>query len=326
MSDLITILGAGVGGLVAATALSEAGARVRIIERGPAAGPQQCSWFAGGMLSPFCEQVHAEPAIPELGATALAWWQKHHAGTVRGGSLIVAAARDRSELDYFAARSRGHRRLDAAGIAELEPDLVERFSHGLFFPDEGHVDPRTALPDLARQLQERGVPIEWNTDAADLDLAGTVLDCRGLAARDRIEQLRGVRGEMLHIQSDEFCLHRPVRLLHPRGTVYAIPRHDGQLMIGGTMVESADGGPVTLRSAVELLNGAYALHPVLAEARVLEFGAGIRPALPDNLPRVWQQDGRWYLNGLFRHGFLLSPAMAEAAVAALVHSRSEAIK
>lgn len=91
MSGLITILGAGVGGLVAATALSEAGVRVRILERGPEAGPQQCSWFAGGMLSPFCEQVHADPAIPELGAKALAWWQNHHAATVRAGSLIVTS-------------------------------------------------------------------------------------------------------------------------------------------------------------------------------------------------------------------------------------------
>ena len=56
-------------------------------------------------------------------------------------------------------------------------------------------------------------------------------------------------------------------------------------MIGATSIESEDRG-VTLRSALELLSAAYALHPAFGEARIVEFGAGLRPAYPDNLPRI----------------------------------------
>ena len=90
---------------------------------------------------------------------------------------------------------------------------------------------------------------------------GTVIDCRGFAARDALPELRGVRGEMLLVRTREISLRRPVRLLHPRIPLYIAPRADGVFMIGATMIESADQGGVSVRSAIELLSAAYALHP-----------------------------------------------------------------
>ena len=52
-----------------------------------------------------------------------------------------------------------------------------------------------------------------------------------------------------------------------------------------------------------------------AEARILEFGAGLRPAFPDNLPRIEIDAKRISVNGLYRHGFLLAPALAELTLA-----------
>jgi hypothetical protein len=57
-------------------------------------------------------------------------------------------------------------------------------------------------------------------------------------------------------------------------------------MVGATMIESEFAGPITARSLMELLNAAYALHPAFADAVVVETGAGIRPAFPDNFPRA----------------------------------------
>ena len=82
-------------------------------------------------------------------------------------------------------------------------------------------------------------------------------------------------------------------------------------MVGATMIESSAPGPVTLRSMMELLGALYTLHPGFAEAEILETGAGLRPAFADNLPRVQRFDGCWHVNGLFRHGYLLAPAMAQ---------------
>ncbi len=93
-----------------------------------------------------------------------------------------------------------------------------------------------------------------------------------------------------------------------------IPRDGNRFMLGATSIESEDTG-VSVRSALELLSAAYAVHPAFGEARILEFGAGLRPAFPDNLPRIAVGATRISVNGLYRHGFLLAPALAELTLA-----------
>lgn len=310
----VSVIGAGVAGLVAALELAERGARVEMIERGTRVGERACSWFAGGMLAPWCERENAEAAVVALGQLALDWWPRHVPATACRGTLVVAPPRDSGELQRFAQRTERHAWVDAARLAELEPDLAGRFRQGLYFPDEAHLDPRQALAALAARLQEMGVPIRFGTEAsADAIEADHVLDCRGFAARDALGELRGVRGEMLLVRSRDITLSRPVRLLHPRIPLYVVPRADGLFMIGATMLESAGRGGVTARSAVELLNGAYALHPAFGEAEIVELGADIRPAFADNLPRLVRCGRTLHLNGLYRHGFLLAPALARQA-------------
>ena len=115
---------------------------------------------------------------------------------------------------------------------------------------------------------------------------------------------------MLVLRCPEVSLSRPVRLLHPRVPIYLVPRGGGIYMLGATMIESDRRGPVTVRSVLELLSAAYALHPAFGEAEIIEMGADARPAFPDNLPRIGMAGGRLYANGLFRHGYLLAPALA----------------
>ena len=149
-----------------------------------------------------------------------------------------------------------------------------------------------------------------------------VIDCTGAARINHLPGLRGVRGEMLSLETDEIKLSRPIRLLHPRHPIYIVPREKNRFMVGATMIESADAGPITARSLMELLNAAYALHPTFGEARLLETGAGVRPAFADNLPRVIDDGDTIHVNGLHRHGFLLAPAMA-GEVARLLLSRQK---
>ena len=137
-----------------------------------------------------------------------------------------------------------------------------------------------------------------------------MIDCRGLAAQESLPELRGVKGEMVILRTDDVQLDRPVRLLHPRFPLYIVPRGDGVFMLGATQIESGERSRATVRSVVELLNAAYALHPAFGEAELLEVGVDARPAFPDNLPRITGRDGKIYVNGLFRHGYLLAPAMA----------------
>jgi glycine oxidase len=315
------VLGAGVAGLACAVELAGRGVTVEVLERGERLGAACCSWYAGGMLAPWCERESAEPLVTALGLESLTWWPAKFPGTVRRGSLVVAHGRDAGELRQFARRTEHHQWLDTEGIAALEPDLAGRFSQALYFPQEGHLDPRAALAALAQRLAALGVAIRFGVGAEACQKAvvaaqaagGALIDCRGLAARDELRDLRGVKGEMLVVRLLDVSLSRPVRVLHPRVPVYIVPRGDGHYMIGATMIESDEPTRITARSLLELLGAAYALHPAFGEAEVVEIGTGVRPAFPDNLPRVKRIGGTIYVNGLYRHGFLLAPALARHA-------------
>ena len=314
------VLGAGVAGLACAVELAERGVAVEVLERGERLGAG-CSWYAGGMLAPWCERESAEPPIVTLGLEALGWWPARFPGTVHHGSLVVAHGRDTGELRQFARRTEHYEWLDGEGIAALEPDLAGRFSQALYFPEEGHLDPRGALAALAERLTALGGTIRFGVGAEGgregalaAQAGGTaVVDCRGLEARDVLQDLRGVKGEMLVVRLPDVSLSRPVRVLHPRVPVYIVPRGDGHYMIGATMIESDQPTRITARSLLELLGAAYALHPAFGEAEIVEIGTGVRPAFPDNLPRVERIGGTIYVNGLYRHGFLLAPALARHA-------------
>ena len=304
------IKGAGVAGLTAAFALARKGLDVIVADTNtPGTG---ASHYAGGMLAPWCEGETAPEAVIEAGERAIGWWDEALPGLVeRKGTLVVAPARDQSELERFARRTRRHEWLDEMRIAELEPVLAGRFRRGLFFRDEAHIDPRLALARLADALTGMGVPV---LSQANESAFSHVIDCTGRAAITPGSQLRGVRGEMLYLRTDEITLSRPVRLLHPRIPLYVVPRGGGRFMVGATMIESEREGPISARSLMELLNAAYALHPAFGEAEVIETGTGIRPAYADNIPRLTGSGRHLAINGMYRHGFLMAPKLAEELV------------
>ncbi len=313
MAADVTIVGAGVVGLCVASELADRGVSVELYDRGERIGAAACSWWAGGMLAPWCERESAEEQVARLGEESADWWEKHTDAVTRGGTLVVAQGRDRAELQRFARRTDHFREVDEAGIAELEPSLAGRFRNGLFFPDEAHLAPRTVIQRLADRLVKKGVPIHLGTDGRDAPVGRLAIDCRGLAAKDRLADLRGVKGEMLVLRCPAVTFSRPVRLLHPRIPLYVVPRGDGVFMVGATMIESDERNRITARSMLELLGAVYALHPAFGEAEILEIGVDARPAFPDNLPRLRRRGRTLFVNGLYRHGFLLSPAVARMA-------------
>lgn len=316
----IRIIGAGAAGLTAAFELaSRARASGRdlaldIVEKNTGPG-QGCSFFAGGMIAPWCEAESTEPIVAALGAEALEFWTKTVPVAERRGSLVVAPSRDRAELVQFSRRTSHFVTLDRESLAALEPDLADNFTSALYFEEEAHLAPREALVRLAGLLAaEPDVRFHYGVDAATLpDDCDWVLDCRGFAAKPDLSGLRGVKGEMMVVRSPDVKLSRPVRMLHPRHPVYVVPRPDGTFMIGATMIENEERARVTAQSLVELVNSAFAVHPAFAQAEVVETGSDVRPSFADNLPRIRREGRKLFLNGLYRHGFLLSPALASRA-------------
>lgn len=309
----ILVKGAGVAGMTTSVTLAERGGQVTLYDCGGRVGAG-ASWMAGGMLAPWCEAESAPAEVTAQSVESVEWWAAHVPDVVRAGSLVLSPPRDVGEIARFGRRTSHFHTLGTEDIALLEPDLAGRFHKALFFADEGHVDPRKALIALRQSLEAMGGTVLLDgasaPNEADFDW---VVDCTGLNARAKLNTLRGVRGEMILLRCPDVALHRPVRMLHPRIPIYIVPRADHVFMVGATMIESENAGGMTVRSMTELLNAVWVLHPGFGEAEILEMGTGLRPSYPDNMPTVVQDGQHIYVNGMYRHGFLLSPARAQEA-------------
>ncbi len=341
MAKTVGIVGAGLAGRWLAISLARTDWQVTIFDKDDESGQDSCTWTGAGMIAPYCEQESAEPIICEMGIRSLELWPdllKSLAEPVfyqNDGSLVVAHPRDADELTRLQreVEFRGSgpdimRELDSRAIDELEPELNGRFHKALFFPHEAQLDNWQMLPAMLGTLGELGVACHFNAEVTDIRpgsirVADEVLtfdlvcDCRGLGAEDDLPDLRGVRGELVHVVAPDVKLSRPVRMMHPRYPLYIVPREEDRYVIGATKIESNDLGEITVRGALELLSAAYALHPGFAEARIIDTSTHCRPAMANNLPLVKFEDGLVRLNGMYRHGFLLAPALVEAIVSQL---------
>lgn len=306
-----------------------------------------CSMVAGGLLTPISELDKAEKLIFHLGQAAL---DTHWPNIIsqlfepiyfqKTGTLTLAHPNDHAELGHFISRiSRclqgGHserseeppsnyndsyQKLTQTDITQLEPEIT-KFHQGYYFPQEGHIDSQTLFYALGRYLKERGVswyneacvetvePFKISVDniAQKFDM---VFDCRGLGAKSLFDDLRGVRGELIWLHAPDVHISRPIRFLHPRYSLYIVPRPQNIYLVGASEIESEDFGEITVQSSLELLTAAYSMHSGFAQARILKSVTHCRPTLSDHLPRVKVTKGLIAINGLYRHGYLIAPSIA----------------
>jgi glycine oxidase len=333
------VLGAGLMGRLLAWQLARAGHAVTVFEAGTADAQGSPARIAAAMLAPLAESAITEPGVVEMGRYALTRWPELLAQLSQPvffqqeGTLILWHRQDVAEAARFTRQLQvtgdkipalpKAQSLDAAGVTKLEPSLGHRFAQGLYLPGEGQLDNRQLLYALLHELQTFQVGLHWNSPRAPQDFQpGTagqpdwVFDCRGLGAREQWAQLRGVRGEVARLHAPEVTLSRPTRLIHPRYPIYIAPKPDHVFVIGATEIESDDLSPPSVRSTLELLSAAYSVHTGFAEARILEIATQCRPTLPDNLPAIRQLGDRVFqINGLYRHGFMISPALLEVVLA-----------
>lgn len=349
-SQSIAIAGAGLLGRLLALQLARAGHAVQVFDPAPNAEARGAAgWTAAGMLSPVAELECADDGVFRLGLRSIELWP----GIVAGlglpveyrcdGSLLLAHRGDEGaarrvvdllehKMKALGCRLRGNdMTVSRAGIAPkaLTPDELRALepavrgpAHAWLLPHEGRIHAVQAMQALAAAAPQ----VQWcwgrRVEHAAPGLLRTaegehrfdhVFDVRGTGARPQLP-VRGVRGEIFWLQAPGVGLLRPVRLLHPRHRVYLVPRAPDLVVVGASEIESEDRSPVSLRSTVELLAAAHSVVPELAEARVVHSETNLRPALPDNLPRLETQPGLTRINGLFRHGWLIAPALVEQAL------------
>lgn len=339
------VVGAGLMGRLMACALAKAGAQVALFDRGSSAGEYAAATVAAAMLAPLAESAITERNVVQMGIHSLPRWKEIIADLAlpvflqHEGTAIVWHSQDASEAKRFGAhlernclqsQLRGDasfalpqpQHLDRSALEALEPSLAERFQQGMFLPNEGQLDNRQLLTALLHELGLLQIDLHWNhaVDPDGLCEQGQydwVIDCRGLGAKAAWQEnpLRGIRGEVLRLHAPEVGLKRPTRLIHPRYPIYIAPKEDDVYVVGATEIESEDLSPTSVRSAMELLSAVYTVHSGFAEARILEMSTQCRPTLKDNLPEIHiRKRGLMQINGLYRHGFLIAPAVLDCAL------------
>ena len=353
----IGIAGAGLLGRLLAWTLSRAGHQVSVFDpaAGPEPrfdGRQAAGFTAAGMLSPLAELEHADPEVAHLGWRALTRWREivaalDQAGPQRphfqeAGSLLVAHGPDAGTARRVLDRLDSARQtqlaqhvdwaspqpLDATALAALEPALHSAAGplKAWLLPGEGQIDTVAAM----QALHDQAFAAEWHwgqtvatVAPGELVLADGsrcavdwAIDVRGTGGRPDLP-VRGVRGELVWLHAPGLVLNRPIRLLHPRHRVYIVPRPGERVLVGASELESEDRSAMSLRSAVELMAAAHSILPDLAEARILRMDTNLRPALPDNKPQVQVAPGLLRINGLYRHGWLMAPALVDDALVQL---------
>jgi len=342
----VGIAGAGLAGRVLALKLLARGHEVSLFER-RAPGEAGAADVAAGMLSPLAELETGERGIYELGVRSLELWPALLAMLdepvpfARRGSLMVSHAGDAAIARRLIDRIRARLGDAAAAITLLDPDALARLEPGLsldgpawLLAGEGQIDARAFMRASRAFLEPR---TEWRDGAEVSDVLpgelrfavggrrrfDRVFDCRGTGAASSLP-VRAVRGEILWLKTDEVTLTRPVRVMHPRYRIYVVPRGSGLFGVGATEIESDDDSPVSVRSTMELVSATAIVDPAFLEARILASEVGLRPAMPDNQPHVDVVDGRTVINGLFRHGYLIAPALIDDALDASLNPRSAA--
>ena len=333
-------------GRLLAVELARQGHQVAIHDAGSPAAEGSAATVAAAMLAPLAESAITEPGGVRLGHHALTRWPQLLAPLAepvffqQAGTLIVWHRQDAAEAQRLTRQLEANQhtvpelprlqKLGSDALAQTEPTLAHRFAQGLYLPGEGQLDNRQLLAALVVEMQRLAVRTHWHSpqspEAFHPGAPGQpdwVLDCRGLGAQPQWPALRGVRGEVVRIHAPDVTLQRPTRLVHPRYPIYIAPKEEHLFVIGATEIESDDRSPASVRSTLELLSAAYAVHPGFAEGRILELTTQCRPTLPDNLPAIRQRrKGVLEINGLYRHGFMIAPALLDVVLELMATGQS----
>lgn len=342
----VVIAGAGVAGLSIGWRLLQQGARVTILERAqPGSGATSAS---AGMLALAGELETAGVDEITFARQSNILWPDFAAkieessglsiGFTRSGTLLLGddsaalTARAGSDLQFLTAEM----------VRARWPMLTGEFSGALWAENEAHVDTGILGLALAKAFLKAGGDLKLTETVVNiLDYRGQVVgvatpferypaDAVLVAAGAWSGQVTDVpvtpvKGEMIALTPPAgaaFDFGGPMIWGHG---VYLVPR-GARLLVGATMERAGFDSSLTAQARARLRAGAEKLIPALANWRLDDHWAGLRPATPDGLPLLgpWgDKPGLFVAAGQYRNGILFAPAIADL-MADIILGRAEA--
>ncbi|HET7326782.1 MAG TPA: glycine oxidase ThiO [Nocardioidaceae bacterium] len=342
----VAVIGGGVVGLSIAWRLSRRH-DVTIFDPAPGRG---ASWAAAGMLAPAGEAWHGEEPLLHAGLDSLSRWPDFAAELTaasgidpwlapEGTWMVGATDDDGAEVARVVSLLQSHglstHRLARSDVRAAEPALHPRLSTVVDVPGDLSVHNRRLLQALLRACASAGVRmVEDRADIVVEDGRATGVRPRGsgalsaadvvvAAAGSRLAEIAGlppelatvcrpVKGQILRLHTPHPLLTRTVRALVHGMSVYAVPRRDGEIVLGATSEEHGYDEAVTVDAVHDLLRAGVAVVPGLRDCELVETLARSRPCTPDNTPLAGATgvDGLLVAGGHYRGGVLLAPLTA----------------
>jgi glycine oxidase len=337
----VAIAGGGIIGGAIALELARAGLRVAVFDRQQAG--QEASWASAGIISPAPESPAMIVTVP-LAKASVALYPEfvaqveeisgRNVGFRAKGTLEALFSHDtKAELSTIIALHHGlglkAEPLRAADARELEPALSEEVEAAVLRPEEASVDNRALTAAILKAAERSGAEIFSGDGAKAIwcngeRCAGLVLQNEKVEAKWTIiaagcfsatiegaapyAPVRPAKGQMTALRADDLKMERVLW----SEKIYLVPRNDGRILAGATLEYAGFDKRTTAGGIEKILSAAIDLAPGLANARIEETWAGLRPDSPDHLPILGPTDvdGLLMATGHFRSGILLTPITA----------------
>ncbi len=281
----MTVIGAGVIGLTCAHALHEAGYRVTVIT----ADRPRVSDVAGGLWLPYAAGDSAE--VMRWALQTLSWLE----------------ARGFPAREYLHLQATEPWWLDALPGDRVRParadELPAGYDHGwcLRVPlveMPAHLTALEPTRTVRRAVTSWARSAAWSSTAADWVPASWRPIRPYSAARGQVVHVTTLAGVPCVCDEDEM--------------IYVLPRHD-RTIVGGSYQPGNEHEAVDPEETESLLTRASALVPRLADAKVLDARAGLRPIRAGG-PRVERVDDVIHCYGHGGAGLTLSWGCAQRVV------------
>jgi glycine/D-amino acid oxidase-like deaminating enzyme len=357
----VVVIGAGLVGAACAHALASAGRGVCVVDRaGPIAGTT-----AGGEGNILVSDKVPGPEA-RLALRSARLWQEladRAAGRFefeRKGGLVVA--HDDEQLAALAALAQAQRDdgvdadfLDRPGLRAAEPHISPGLPGGVFYPQDGQVQPMLAASWLLAEASRLGARLTWGADVLAGEGDGRITAVRTSRGRIAAGAVVNAAGPWSGLVAERLGGRLPIR--PRRGHVLVteplppLIRHkvyesdyvttvmsDSDDVVCSAVVEGTRAGTVLIGSSREFAGfdrrpslrimaamsaRATAIFPFLTGVRVLRSYVGFRPASPDHLPLIGPDiavSGLYHASGHEGAGIGLAPGTAELVTALLAGS------
>ncbi|WML39572.1 glycine oxidase ThiO [Neobacillus sp. OS1-2] len=337
----VIIIGGGIIGSSIAYQLSKMGRTVVILEKDRLAC--QATNAAAGMLAVQAEMeqdgplfqmaLKSQAMFPTLSSELVEYTgidiEFVHKGMLKIAETEEIASIVQQQVTYQKKWDPAITWLDKKELLEMEPSISPSVSGAMFLPNDGHVQPANLSKAYAQAAAYFGAEIREYTEVVSIHYENGqvkgVNTSHGVIHGEKVVVATGawtaklmresgleinmypVKGECFSVKPEKPLINTTI---FSDKRCYLVPKRNGEIYIGATMIEHTFDQTVTPVGIASLIERATQLVPGLNEASWERVWSGIRPQTGDGMPYIGEHPGwkgLYVAAGHFRNGILLAP-------------------